>query len=488
MEKIIFAQLTKVDESTRQIWGRAVEEAPDASGEIFDYASSKPLIQAWSDEIFKATGGKSRGNLRAMHNPKLAAGKITALNFDDAARAVDIAAEVVDPLEWDKVEKGVYTGFSIGGDYARKWQDGNLMRYTARPTEISLADNPMIKTCRITLIKADGSEEVRDFPGQAPAVPPQRGYGGQADAGYADPGLQEDKKPRYPLKKDGKLDEPRIRAAWNFINKEKNAARYTPDALAGIKDKIIAAWREAIDPAGPPAAAQPARKTAVGELPQGPGVGSTFASLLSAVNYLQKSLDWDAALALGDSLLPGELQEWLARGDELLTALMADEGAEALEELQSSPGPAGPGPLELAAGAGDLANPAARHAPEEMDQIQRIHDHAVSLGATCPGAGAMDQAAKTDLEKATQSLNKLGRESKETQEKLAKVEADKQSLEAEIALLKAEPAAPKGALKAVPVAKTDDAAAPAAEAAAAPQDALGEIKKAHQNPRFIQIT
>jgi hypothetical protein len=161
MKKIVFAPLTKVrelDDGTVEIFARAVEETPDPKNELFDYASSKPLIQAWSDGIHKASGGKSLGNLRAMHNAKLAAGKLTEITFLDEQKAMDIIAKVVDPVEVQKVREGVYTGISIGGDYARKWQDGPYMRYTARPSEFSLADNPMIKTCCITLVKVDGSE------------------------------------------------------------------------------------------------------------------------------------------------------------------------------------------------------------------------------------------------------------------------------------------------------------------------------------------
>lgn len=79
-------------------------------------------------------------------------------------------------------------------------------------------------------------------------------YGPPAKAGYADPGLQADKKPRYPLKVDGKLNEERIRAAWSYINKPTNQTGYSHAQVGQIKDTIIAAWKEAIAPAGPPAA------------------------------------------------------------------------------------------------------------------------------------------------------------------------------------------------------------------------------------------
>ena len=95
MERILFAPLTKVVEQpdgTVEVWGRAAAQEPDPRGEVFDYEASKPFIQNWSEEISKASGGQSLGNLRAMHNPRLAAGKLTALNFNDADQAVDVVA------------------------------------------------------------------------------------------------------------------------------------------------------------------------------------------------------------------------------------------------------------------------------------------------------------------------------------------------------------------------------------------------------------
>jgi hypothetical protein len=69
-------------------------------------------------------------------------------------------------------------------------------------------------------------------------------YGSSDDAGYADPGLQDDKKKRYPLKKNGKFNEKRVRAAWSYINQEKNAAKYSAGDLAKVKKTIEDAAKE----------------------------------------------------------------------------------------------------------------------------------------------------------------------------------------------------------------------------------------------------
>lgn len=62
---------------------------------------------------------------------------------------------------------------------------------------------------------------------------PKKPYG---DVTYADPGYQSDGKKRYPLD-----SEDHCQAAWKYINKQANAAKYSADQLAKIKVKIKAA-------------------------------------------------------------------------------------------------------------------------------------------------------------------------------------------------------------------------------------------------------
>jgi hypothetical protein len=155
-----FIPLAKIDEEKRLVIGRAVQETVDRANEILDYASSKANFETWSKTIEEASGGLSKGNLRSMHNPRSASGKIVDIAFDDDARAIDIVAKVVDDQDWKKVVEGVFTGFSVGGGYGRKWKDPETgaTRYTAKPSEISLVDLPCIHTARIAeLHKADGT-------------------------------------------------------------------------------------------------------------------------------------------------------------------------------------------------------------------------------------------------------------------------------------------------------------------------------------------
>jgi hypothetical protein len=157
----LFAQITKVDEAKRLVIGRAVQEMVDRADEVFDYVTSKPHFQSWSKAASADTDGKSLGNLRAMHG-KVAAGKLTGIDFNDADKAIDIQAKVVDDNEWNKVLEGVYTGFSIGGSYigeriTEKVDGREVKRYTASPTEISLVDSPCIPSAKFFEVhKADG--------------------------------------------------------------------------------------------------------------------------------------------------------------------------------------------------------------------------------------------------------------------------------------------------------------------------------------------
>lgn len=163
----LFVPIVKIDAAKRLVYGVVTAEAPDALGEVCDYASTKPHYQKWSQKFAAATDGRSFGNLRAMHG-QVAAGKLIEIAFNDADRRIEICGKVVDDAEWQKVEEGVYTGFSQGGRYVRRWTDPDdpqLMRYTAEPTEVSLVDHPCLPDATFAVIKADGSTEARRFKG-----------------------------------------------------------------------------------------------------------------------------------------------------------------------------------------------------------------------------------------------------------------------------------------------------------------------------------
>ena len=159
----MFIPITKVDAVQRLVYGLATAESLDRQGEICDYATTKPFYEKWSNDIAKASDGKSLGNVRSMHG-SVAAGKITHLTFNDPARQIELCAKIIDDTEWSKVLEGVYTGFSQGGAYVKRWTDERgRQRYTADPCEVSLVDLPCLPESTFQMIKGNGLVEERPF-------------------------------------------------------------------------------------------------------------------------------------------------------------------------------------------------------------------------------------------------------------------------------------------------------------------------------------
>ena len=158
----IFCPLVKVDAAKREVWGVVTAESPDKDGEICDYATTVPYYKDVVSEMSKATDGANIFPLRAMHG-LIAAGKGIDIEFRKEAKEIYMGFKVVDDVEWKKVEENVYTGFSQGGRYIKKWKDGDYMRYTAKPGEVSLVDMPCLTRAHFDYIKSDGSVEIRKF-------------------------------------------------------------------------------------------------------------------------------------------------------------------------------------------------------------------------------------------------------------------------------------------------------------------------------------
>ncbi len=160
----VFVPFSKFDEASGEVWGTLAEEQPDRSGEIMDYARSKPYFEAWSKSQFEASGGKSLGNVREMHG-KSAVGKLIQLDYDDVNKRVNIGAQLLDPLTIQKVRSGVLTGWSVGGEYVGKREPeehptlGKILRFVASPQEASVVDRPCAPGSVFSMVKADGTTE-----------------------------------------------------------------------------------------------------------------------------------------------------------------------------------------------------------------------------------------------------------------------------------------------------------------------------------------
>jgi hypothetical protein len=237
----LFLPLAKVDLDRRLVTGVATAETPDRSGEIFDYSSSKPYFEKWSAEAAAASGGKSFGAVRAMHTP-IAAGKLTDIAFDDNAKRITVVAKIVDDDEWRKVQEGVYTGFSQGGRYVKRWADpdSGLTRYTADPHEISLVDLPCVPDATFDVVK-DGMVEKRSFASRAEA-----GDSANADIDADDEDLDADKREFSAAQREKDAEEGvampdgsyPIRSAKDVANAVRDCCR--SGEKADVKAHIIA--------------------------------------------------------------------------------------------------------------------------------------------------------------------------------------------------------------------------------------------------------
>jgi len=259
----IYAPLAKIDASQHMVWGYASTEAEDDQGEII----TRDALSAALGDYLKFA------NIREMHQMS-AVGVAEEAAVDD--RGLYVGARIIDPGAWHKVAGGVYKGFSIGGRVtARDPADRSVITGLSL-SEISLVDRPANPEAVFDCWKAEGGQHMADAAGagQQPvqiwhcgvaahdhlakaeaARCLERRAAGDGDGGdvvtggYADPGYQPDGERRYPLD-----TEAHIRAAWDYIHQPANEARYTPAQLAHVRARIIAAWQERIDPAGPPAA------------------------------------------------------------------------------------------------------------------------------------------------------------------------------------------------------------------------------------------
>lgn len=316
----IFAQITKVDEARREVWGRAAQEIPDRSGEIMDYETSKPHFEAWSQEVAKSTEGKSIGNLRSMHG-SVAAGKVISLSFDDAQKAVDVGVKVVDDNEWQKVLEGVHTGFSIGGRYERKWPDGGFIRYTAAPSEISLVDRPCIPSATFFHIqKADGQTVRQPFKSQPET-----------------------------FTMNSTSSENAVEKLAEMLNK----GLITPERL------ITLAKREAPNPH-------------LAKLAKGLDEVATLAALLQNLSWLQQACEWEKQSEGDDSPVPASILAAIRALADTFISMAGEETKEMLAELM-------PAALTQSLKVAGLA----KDAPEDLAHIQSAHDHLVQCGAVC---------------------------------------------------------------------------------------------------------
>jgi len=407
----LFAQIRKVDEEKRLVFGRLAEESVDKADEIMDYMSSKPHFQKWSADIAKDTAGRNLGNVRAMHG-KVAAGGLTAIDFNDAEKAIDVCAKIIDDQEWKKVLGGIYTGFSIGGSYVgdkkvEKADGRDVTRYTANPSEASLVDRPCIPGAKFFEIqKADGSLQKVDF-----ATPPVLEDDVQVN------GTAEE------VAELGKLMNTHGLALGDLI---KGLPAFLKDKVKG-KDGEKADDKPADEDEKDPEAAKKkkaaAEKAEQGTLRKGVYDCQSFANVLSSLLSLQSSAVYEAFREKDNSPLPAQLGAIIAMVGDAFKQLIDECIGEAAAGTEGSP--AGAAMIALSEQAAGLskatsadfakidADPivallkiGARNSSADTARLAKIHEMTVELGHECAPAKKAD--APADLAKLdTGTLEKL---------------------------------------------------------------------------------
>lgn len=168
--------ITKYNEATGEFEGLMAVDELDKSKEIIDLDGSRPHFDEWQASFAKATDGQSFGNVREQHDPRKAAGKLiaplTEVTIEGGKRAWKVTGVAVDPVTKQKLADRVLVALSIGGGYEKKTPADDVakgaIRYIAKPSEVSLVDNPCMPSALITVVKADGTEEVQKAVGYNP--------------------------------------------------------------------------------------------------------------------------------------------------------------------------------------------------------------------------------------------------------------------------------------------------------------------------------
>ena len=187
---------------------------------------------------------------------------------------------------------------------------------------------------------------------------------------YGDVAFADEKNKKYPIDTS-----EHIHAAWNYINKEENASKYSSEDVTKIKNKIIAAWKDKIDKTGPPSAEKKAAgdslddqlndiRQAFGQLY---GNYGSFPQPVSSGWVMEVYADYviacfdDDYFKVGYSVDPAD--------EEAITFADRTEW-QAVEK-------------DWVVSEGKSVKIGARHSSKDMADMQTIHDIATKQGASC---------------------------------------------------------------------------------------------------------
>lgn len=471
-----FAQISKVDDDERMVYGYASTTSLDSQNER---VSKLALEKALPDYMRFA-------NIREMHTNS-AVGVTESASIDDSG--LYIGAKIVDDIAWNKVKAGVYKGFSIGGKCISKINDEIT---ELRLSEISLVDRPANPECIIDIYKADCDMTTIAKVEEREDVEPKEGEDKYGDVKFAD---AENKK--YPID-----TEAHVRAAWNYINKEKNAAKYDAKDLETIKDKIVSAWKELIDDKGPPSEAEKAEQI---ELRKGLFGVSRLAMILNDLRCVRDEFNFEKEF-MNDgqedqSKMPDMLQSILDEMATCLETMVTEETAKlkASNDTEERVDGDTDTSIEMSDKATDVTKAGARHSSADMKKIQAMHDSAIALGAACISDSPASNvgAPMAEIDPAGSDYNgddvstkaeepELKKMHAETHDTIQKLSDENSELKKRVSELENTVLPAKGSTKQVPVSvsKAEDMKG-LVEKQAAPMNAVEAIKNAHANgPSF----
>lgn len=246
------------------------------------------------------------------------------------AEALRKAAETKAAREAGPVQKWVASdGAAFATKAEAKKHDDDLTaaeeaRAAAAPA-LAAAEALAAAVAKAAEPEADEAAKGGDAPGNG-----KKPYG---NVEYADPGFQADKKKRYPID-----TEAHIRAAWSYIHKAKNKAKYSAEDFAKVRDKIAAAWRAKIDKDGPPEAqggakaAEPAdlAKQVADDIRKHLADTGELAHMILCLRRLKQRLSIERELEGDDSDAPDKTQTLIEDMCGFLVALVAEETAEVI--------------------------------------------------------------------------------------------------------------------------------------------------------------
>jgi HK97 family phage prohead protease len=356
MKTLLYSPFEKVedqDDGTVKVFGIASSETEDSDGEIVKSDAMRAALPDWLEY----------GNIREMHQP-IAAGVAIEAHVDDAG-VTHLGAHIVDASTVQKVKAGVLKGFSIGGNVVKRDKANKKIITAINISEISAVDRPANPDARISLVKLDKDGRAVSKVAERSDVKPSEGEDKYGDVEFADA-----KNKKYPIDTAA-----HVRAAWNYINKPKNAGKYSSSDLATIKRKIVAAWKDKIDADGPPSASEKTMK--IGELQKGMYGISHLAQLIESIHWLQTSAEYERSAEGDDSEVPDDIKAWCAQGCTILRDMVSEETAELLG-LDDEEGDM----LENAAkkiADGDLAKAGAKFSKETRERMEAVQAHAEKL-------------------------------------------------------------------------------------------------------------